>query len=217
MRVAVITSGNLVFTLVDFVVTTVLYVHGSSLDIFSDELEDFDIHRSTVDLWGTVLIRASLLFGATIGVFYNRTDGPQRVSNLGTLVSLICLTNMTYALAKLLMLSEEGALMYDPWFLSLFSWTCASAIGIMISWNLLSQTSNSVSEREDSEETERLVDGIETEDESSRRAENQGKSIPIQGPQSAFSCRTVRRTLVCCPLLSSFFSSLLRVSSLSQL
>lgn len=181
MRVAVIISGNLVFTLVDFVVTTVLFVHGSSLDIFSDELEDFDIHRSTVDLWGTVLIRASLLFGATIGVFYNRTDGPQRVSNLGTLVSLICLTNMTYALAKLLMLSEEEALMYDPWFLSLFSWTCASAIGIMISWKLLSQTPNSVSEREDSEETERLVDGIETEDESSKKSRKSRKEHPNSG------------------------------------
>lgn len=169
MRVAVILSGSLVFTLVDIMVTTILYVHGSSLDIFSDELEDFDIHRSTLDLWGTVLIRVSLLFGGSIGVFFNRNDGPRRVSNLGTLVALICLTNMTYALAKLLMFSEEGALMYDPWFLSLFSWTCASAIGIMISWNLLSQTPNAVSDREDSEETEGLVDGIETEDESSEK------------------------------------------------
>uniref|UniRef100_A0A8C1Y8J0 ABC-type oligopeptide transporter ABCB9 n=1 Tax=Cyprinus carpio TaxID=7962 RepID=A0A8C1Y8J0_CYPCA len=181
MKVAVIISGNLVFTLVDIVVTTVLYVHGSSLDIFSDELEGFDIHCSTVDLWGTVLIRSSLLFGATIGVFYNRTDGPQRVSNLGTLVSLICLTNMTYALAKLLMLSEEEALMYDPWFLSLFSWTCTSAIGIMISWKLMSQTPNSVSEREDSEETERLVDGIETEDESSKKSRKSRKEHPHSG------------------------------------
>ncbi|XP_043094188.1 ATP-binding cassette sub-family B member 9 [Puntigrus tetrazona] len=181
MRVAVIVSGNLVFTLADVVVTTVLYAHGSNLDIFSDELEDFDIHRSTVDLWGTVLIRASLLFGATIGVFYNRTDGPQRVSNLGTLVSLVCLTNMTYALAKLLMLSEEGALMYDPWFLSLFSWTCASAVGIMISWKLLSQTPNSVSEREDSEETERLVDGTEAEDESRKKSRKARKEHPRSG------------------------------------
>uniref|UniRef100_A0A672JYA8 ATP-binding cassette, sub-family B (MDR/TAP), member 9 n=1 Tax=Sinocyclocheilus grahami TaxID=75366 RepID=A0A672JYA8_SINGR len=181
MKVAVIISGNLVFTLVDVVVTTVLYVHGSSLDIFSDELEEFDIHRSTVDLWGTVLIRASLLFGASVGVFYNRSDGPQRVSNMGTLVSLVCLTNMTYALAKLLMLSEEGALMYAPWFLSLFSWTCTSAIGIMISWKLLSQTPNAVSEREDSEETERLVDGIETEDESSKKSRKSRKEHPHSG------------------------------------
>ncbi|KAL0193535.1 hypothetical protein M9458_011831, partial [Cirrhinus mrigala] len=181
MRVAVIISCSLVFTLVDIVVTTVLYIHGSSLDIFSDELEDFDIHCSTVDLWGTVLIRASLLFGASIGVFYNRSDGPRRVSNLGTLVSLICLTNMTYALAKLLMLSEEEALMYDPWFLSLFSWTCASAVVVMILWKLLSQTPNSVSEGEDSEETERLVDGIETEEESSKKSRKTRKEQSHSG------------------------------------
>jgi len=181
MRVAVILSGSLLFTLLDIMVTTILYVHGSSLDIFSDELEDFDIHRSTLDLWGTVLIRVSLLFGGSIGVFFNRNDGPRRVSNLGTLVALICLTNMTYALAKLLMFSEEGALMYDPWFLSLFSWTCASSIGIMISWSLLSKTPNAVSDREDSEETEGLVDGIETEDESSEKSSKSRKKSPHSG------------------------------------
>ncbi|KAI7812512.1 ATP-binding cassette sub-family B member 9 [Triplophysa rosa] len=170
MKVAVIIGFNLVFTLVDIVVTTVLYAHGSSLDIFADELEDFDIHRSTLDLWGMVLIRAVLLLGASIGVFFNRSDGPRRVSNLGTLVALICLTNMTYALAKMLMLSEEGDLMYDPWFLSLFSWTCLSAIGTMISWNQMAQASSVVSDREDNEERERLVDSIETEDESSEKS-----------------------------------------------
>lgn len=165
-----IISIILVFTLVDIVVTTVLYVHGSMLDIFADELEDFDVHRSTLDLWGTVLIRAVLLLGASIGVFFNRSDGPRRVSNLGTLVALVCLTNMTYALAKMLVLSEEGDLMYDPWFLSLFSWTCLSAIGTMISWNQMAEASGVASDREDSEDTERLVDSIETEDESNEKS-----------------------------------------------
>ncbi|XP_056313828.1 ATP-binding cassette sub-family B member 9 [Danio aesculapii] len=197
MRVAVIVSCNLVFTLVDIVLTTVLYIHGSRIDIFSDETEDFDIHRSTVDLWGTVLIRVSLLFGASIGVFFNRSDGPRRVSNLGTLVALICLTNMTYALAKLLMLSEEGNLMYDPWFLSLFSWTCVAAIGVMVSWKILSQTPNAVSDREDSEDTERLVD--ETEDESREKSMKSGKEHPHSGA-------TIGRLLSYCKKDSSLLS-----------
>lgn len=192
-----IVSCNLVFTLVDIVLTTVLYIHGSSIDIFLDETEDFDIHRSTVDLWGTVLIRVSLLFGASIGVFFNRSDGPRRVSNLGTLVALICLTNMTYALAKLLMLSEEENLMYDPWFLSLFSWTCVAAIGIMICWKILSQTPNAVSDREDSEDTERLVD--ETEDESREKSMKSGKEQPHSGA-------TIGRLLSYCKKDSSLLS-----------
>lgn len=196
MRVAVIVSCNLVFTLVDIVLTTVLYIHGSNIDIFSDETEDFDIHRSTVDLWGTVLIRVSLLFGASIGVFFNRRDGPRRVSNLGTLVALICLTNMTYALAKLLMLSEEGNLMYDPWFLSLFSWTCVAAIGVMIFWKILSQTTNAVSDREDSEDTERLVD--ETEDESEKSMKS--------GKEHTHSGATIGRLLSYCKKDSSLLS-----------
>ncbi|XP_051960517.1 ATP-binding cassette sub-family B member 9 [Xyrauchen texanus] len=181
MRVAVVISLNLLFSIVDIVVTTVLYVHGSCLDIFADEIEGFDIHRSTLDVWGMVLIRATLLYGASIGVFCNSSDGPGRVSNLGTLVALICLTNMTYALAKLLMLSEEEALMYDPWFLSLFCWTCVAAIGTMTLWNLLAYTPKAVSDREDCEETERLVDGIVTEDESSEKSRKSKKDDSHSG------------------------------------
>lgn len=215
MKVAVIISFNLVFTLVDIVVTTVLYVHGSSLDIFADELEDFDIHRSTLDLWGTVLIRAVLLLGASIGVFFNRSDGPRRVSSLGTLVALICLTNMTYALAKMLMLSEEGDLMYDPWFLSLFSWTCLSAIGTMVSWNQMAQASSVASDREDNEERERLVDSIESEDESSEKSRKSKN-------ESSNSGATIGRLLSYCKedsallALAFFFLLLSAVCKLSS-
>ncbi|XP_065106155.1 ABC-type oligopeptide transporter ABCB9-like [Paramisgurnus dabryanus] len=199
MRVAVIISCNLVFTLVDIVVSTVLYVHGSDLDIFADELEDFDIHSSTLDLWATVLIRASLIFGACIGLFFNRSDGPRRVSNLGTLVSLVCLTNMTYAVAKMLILSEEGNLMYDPWFQSLFSWTCLSAIGTMVLWNQLARATSVASDRNDGEETERLMDSVDTEDEYSE------KSKKAQNEES-HSGATIGRLLSYCKKDSALLS-----------
>uniref|UniRef100_A0A8C8GYT5 ABC-type oligopeptide transporter ABCB9 n=1 Tax=Oncorhynchus tshawytscha TaxID=74940 RepID=A0A8C8GYT5_ONCTS len=119
----------LLFILVDVIVTTVLYLHGCQTAIFTEDVQNFDILHSVLDLWGTMLVRVCLLLGASIGVLWNRVDGPCRVSALGTLTLLICLTVSTYALAKLLMLSEQGDLAHQPWFLSLFSWTCVSVLG----------------------------------------------------------------------------------------
>ncbi|XP_014026453.1 ABC-type oligopeptide transporter ABCB9 isoform X2 [Salmo salar] len=111
-----------------------------------------------------MLVRVCLLLGASIGVLWNRVDGPCRVSALGTLTLLICLTVSTYALAKLLMLSEQGDLAHQPWFLSLFSWTCVSVLGTVLLWRLLGRSPNTVTDGEGDgggsvcEETERLVE-----------------------------------------------------------
>ncbi|KAK6313371.1 hypothetical protein J4Q44_G00167180 [Coregonus suidteri] len=164
MGVIVVVSCILVFILVDVIVTTVLYLHGCQTAIFTEDVQNFDILHSVLDLWGTVLVRVCLLLGASIGVLWNRVDGPRRVSALGTLTLLICLTVSTYALAKLLMLSEQGDLAHQPWFLSLFSWTCVSVLGTVLLWRLLGRSPNTVTEGEGGggggvcEETERLVE-----------------------------------------------------------
>uniref|UniRef100_A0A8C9T1B5 ABC-type oligopeptide transporter ABCB9 n=1 Tax=Scleropages formosus TaxID=113540 RepID=A0A8C9T1B5_SCLFO len=153
MRFAAALSCNLLFVLTDIVVSTVLYTRGSQLYVFAQDLWRFDILHSALDLWGILLIRASLLLGACIGVLKNREDGPRRVSDLGTLNSLLCLVIMAYALVKLLLFSEQGTQMYDPWFLSLFSWTCTSAVVTMCAWSLLA--SSTLAASEPSEETEK--------------------------------------------------------------
>lgn len=167
MGVIVVVSYILLFILVDVIVTTVLYLHGCQTAIFTEDVQNFDILHSVLDLWGTMLVRVCLLLGASIGVLWNRVDGPCRVSALGTLTLLICLTISTYASAKLLILSEQGNLSHQPWFLSLFSWTCVSALGTVLLWRLLGRTPNTVTEGEGgggggghggSEETERLVE-----------------------------------------------------------
>uniref|UniRef100_A0A8C8MKX5 ABC-type oligopeptide transporter ABCB9 n=1 Tax=Oncorhynchus tshawytscha TaxID=74940 RepID=A0A8C8MKX5_ONCTS len=142
MGVIVVVSCILLFILVDVIVTTVLYLHGCQTAIFTEDVQNFDILHSVLDLWGTMLVRVCLLLGASIGVLWNRVDGPCRVSALGTLTLLICLTVSTYALAKLLMLSEQGDLAHQPWFLSLFSWTCVSVLGTVLLWRLLGRAPN---------------------------------------------------------------------------
>lgn len=147
-------SYNLLFVLVDIVVSTVLYIHGNHLITFAEDIWNFDILRSTLDLWGMLLVRVSLLLGASIGVYKNQEDGPQRMRDLGTLNSLLCLVVMAYALAKLLMFSEQDGMMYEPWFLSLLIWTCVAAMGTVMMWRILSKTPRA----ETGEDIERLLD-----------------------------------------------------------
>lgn len=172
MGIKVSVSCTVLFALLDIVISTVLYTRGSQLIIFRDDVLDFNILHSALDIWGTVILRASLLLGASIGVSWNKEDGPQRVATLSTLILLVCLIIITYALAKMLMLSELEALTHQPWFLSLVAWTCASSLAVVLLWSLLGKQPMSVGSHESgtsstsstanrgrggSEDTEKLV------------------------------------------------------------
>lgn len=199
MRLGLVVGLNLAFVLVDIVVSTTLYVQGSSVDVFADDVQDFDVHHSVLDLWGTLLVRTCLLLGGSIGVLWNRSDGPRRAASLGTLVVLMCLTILTYALAKLLVFSEEGGLMYDPWFLALFSWTCAAASVTMFLWKILAKP---CVERTASEEREGLVEEEEEEDEEEATSPKGRKGA--KGPPN--SGATVGRLLSYCKKDSGLLS-----------
>ncbi|AWP06471.1 putative ATP-binding cassette sub-family B member 9 [Scophthalmus maximus] len=162
-------SCTVLFTLLDVVVSTVLFTHGSHLVTFRDEVLDFSILTSALDLWGTALLRASLLLGASVGVSWNKADGPQRVAALAPLILLISLVVVTYALAKLLMLTELGPLTQRPWFLGLIGWTCASSLGVVLLWGLLGKEDGSGTRRGSrgeggSEDTEELVGTADEEE-----------------------------------------------------
>ncbi|KAL6113897.1 abcb9 [Pungitius sinensis] len=142
MDVRVSVSCVVSFCLLDVVVTTVLYARGSHLAVFQQDVLSFNILQSALDLWGAVLVRASLLLGASVGVSWNRRDGPRRVTNSSTLVAFTSLLSITYALAKLLMLTELGPLTRQPWTLSLTCWTCASSLVVVPLWRLLGKESH---------------------------------------------------------------------------
>ncbi|KAM8761212.1 ABC-type oligopeptide transporter ABCB9 isoform 1-T4 [Acanthopagrus schlegelii] len=182
MGLTVAVSCSVSFILLDVLVTTVLYVHGSHLSLFKEETLNFNVLESTLDLWLMALLRACLLLGATIGVSYNREDGPRRAAKSTPLTVFICLIVITYTLAKLLILMEpaEGTpvLTQRPWVLSLICWTCASSVGVMLFWRLLGMQSKTASNRRSSEgrggseDTEKLMEGAgeeEQEVESERR------------------------------------------------
>uniref|UniRef100_A0A1A8IQE5 ABC-type oligopeptide transporter ABCB9 n=2 Tax=Nothobranchius kuhntae TaxID=321403 RepID=A0A1A8IQE5_NOTKU len=161
MGTEVAVSCTMLFIVLDVLLTTVLYIHGSHLRRFTQEALDFNILGSALDLWGTVLLRASFLLGASIGVSWNKQEGPSRVAKFAILVLLTFMLVITYSLAKLLMLSEQESLNHQPWSLSLICWTCASSLGVILFWKQLGRASNSVSSlssRQGFEDTEKLVE-----------------------------------------------------------
>lgn len=202
MGIKVYVSLTVLYVLLDIVITTVLYTHGSHLTIFKKDALNFNILQSSLDLWGTVLLRVSLLLGASIGVSWNREDGPPRVAKLTTLILFICLSLITYTLAKLLMLSELGPLSQRPWLLSLICWTCASSLGVMLLWGRLGKESSSVSsrssERGGSEDREKLVETAGEEEQEVGCERKKKKEEGKQEKEKTNSGATLGRLLKYC-------------------
>ncbi|XP_049906502.1 ATP-binding cassette sub-family B member 9 [Epinephelus moara] len=203
MGIKVAVSCTVLYTLLDVIVTTVLYTHGLHLNIFTKDALNFNILQSALDLWVTVLFRASLLLGASIGVSWNRQDGPQRAAKLSSLIVFICLIVITYALAKMLMLTELKPLTQQPWFLSLICWTCASSLGVMLLWRMLGKESNSASTsctsggEGGSEDAEKLV-GTAGEEEQGVGCERKKKDEESQEKKMTSSGATLGRLLTYC-------------------
>ncbi|XP_068617018.1 ABC-type oligopeptide transporter ABCB9 [Brachionichthys hirsutus] len=133
-------SCSVLCVTLDLVVATLLYTHGLNVNSFREDALDFDVLRSVLDLWGTALLRAGLLLGASIGVSWNRTRGPSRVAKLSSSVVFSSLIVITYAMAKMLMLAERGPLPSQPWALSLICWTCATSVAAVLTWVLLGRS-----------------------------------------------------------------------------
>ncbi|XP_035291591.1 ATP-binding cassette sub-family B member 9 [Anguilla anguilla] len=204
MRTAAAVCCSLLLVLADVVVTTVLYVRGSHPAVFAEDARDFDVFRSVLDLWGLLLVRASLLVGGAVGVSRNRADGPGRASALGPVCDLLCLVVTAYALAKLLVFSEQGSLVYDPWFLGLFGWTCGSAVGTACLWRLLARSRDAVADGGGGrgggkEESERLVDPAAAEEEVDEEAPGEEEEEERKGAKDGpHSGATVGRLLSYC-------------------
>lgn len=181
--------------LLDVVVSTVLYTNASDWSIFKRDALDFHISRSLLDLWGTVLLRACLLLGACAGVSLNRRDGPARVTKAYSIILLVFMSIVTYALAKMLILTEEDRLTHRPWDLSLICWTCVSSVAVMLLWRLLRKTSDSISTAPptSAEDTERLLATVGEESSERKKAEPES-----QEPEKSSSGATLGRLLSYC-------------------
>ncbi|XP_074527015.1 ABC-type oligopeptide transporter ABCB9 isoform X2 [Halichoeres trimaculatus] len=205
MSFRVTVSFTVLYALLDVIITTVLYTHGSLVSIFKEDVQNFNIMLSALDIWGTVLVRASILLGASVGVCVNRGDGPQRVAKLTTPLHFICLIIITYSLVKLLMLIELVSLLHQPWFLSLVCWTCASCLGVVLLWGLLGKESHSEShhhsgrrDKEGAEDTKRLVDTAAEEEPEVGYEGRKRKEEGQEEKENTSTDATLRRLLSYC-------------------
>ncbi|MGH0167489.1 UNVERIFIED_CONTAM: hypothetical protein FKN15_062604 [Acipenser sinensis] len=171
--------------------TTLLYIRGVHTERFVQDLNNFDVYRSVVDLWAASLVRSSLLMGAAIGVSKNTTEGPKRVKDLETFTIVMCLLTGMYSVIKLLLYSEVMESLSDPWFLCLVAWTCVSALATFLTWKLLSlvqpvrETTLGInSEAVSPEETESLLD---SEEDSSKGAKKDTASPATIGRLLSYS------------------------------
>ncbi|CAL8248329.1 unnamed protein product [Merluccius merluccius] len=204
MNIKIAAACTSAFAVVDVIVTTVLYCRGSHLGIFSEDVLNFSVRRSLLDLWATLLLRACLLLGGSAGVLRSREAGPRRVSRMATPVLLVCLCVVTYALVKLLIRSErDEGLARQPWFLGLFAWTCASALGVVPLWGCLGKVDLDL-DGGGCEDRERLVDGREEEmekeeEEEMEKEEEVGRRSGGKGSQEKTnSGATLGRLLAYC-------------------
>ncbi|XP_076027096.1 ABC-type oligopeptide transporter ABCB9 isoform X2 [Genypterus blacodes] len=88
---------------------------------------------------------------------------------------------ITYALVKMLILSELPSFPHQPWILGLISWTCASCVCVVLLWRLLGKESSSVttstssSDGRNSEETEQLMEPANVEEQEVGRGKQKEK------------------------------------------
>ncbi|KAM4709769.1 ABC-type oligopeptide transporter ABCB9 [Discoglossus pictus] len=128
---------SLTFTVCDLVVTTVLYIYSCNNTSIIEDLRNFDIFHSMLDIWATSLLRSSISLGAVIGVTINRTHGPSRLKASLTPMILVCYLIATYAVIKLLLYCENEKPIWDPWFWSLLAWTWVASAVTFLSWRQL--------------------------------------------------------------------------------
>ncbi|XP_006894701.1 PREDICTED: ATP-binding cassette sub-family B member 9 [Elephantulus edwardii] len=138
MRLWKAVVATLAFMSMDVSVTTAIYVLSHLDRSLLEDIRDFNIFDSVLDLWAACLYRSCLLLGATIGVAKNSALGPQRLRASWPVITLVCLGVGIYAMVKLLLFSEVRRPIQDPWFWALFAWTYVSLAASFLLWWLLS-------------------------------------------------------------------------------
>ncbi|XP_007936322.1 ABC-type oligopeptide transporter ABCB9 [Orycteropus afer afer] len=129
---------TLAFMSVDVGMTTAIYILSHLDRSLLEDIRDFNVFDSVLDLWAACLYRSCLLLGATIGVAKNSALGPQRLRASWPVITLVCLAVGIYAMVKLLLFSEVRRPIQDPWFWALFVWTYISLAASFLLWWLLS-------------------------------------------------------------------------------
>ncbi|XP_056391492.1 ABC-type oligopeptide transporter ABCB9 isoform X2 [Hyla sarda] len=129
----------LMFTACDLSVSTLLYICSCKKATIIQDIVQFNIFHSLLDVWATSLLRASISIGAVLGVAWNQVNGPRRLQASLTPMTLVCYLFGSYAVIKLLLYSEEEKHIQDPWLWSLLVWTWVSSAITLLTWKQMGE------------------------------------------------------------------------------
>lgn len=132
-------SCTVLFTACDLTVSTLLYICTCKKASIIQDIVQFDIFNSMVDVWGTSLLRTIISLGAVLGVVWNQINGPRRLLATLTFMTLVCYLIASYTIIKLLLYSEEEKPVQDPWFWSLVVWTWVSSAITLLAWKQMGE------------------------------------------------------------------------------
>ncbi|XP_063820625.1 ABC-type oligopeptide transporter ABCB9 [Pseudophryne corroboree] len=128
---------TLTFTVCDLTISTLLYIFSCKKESIIQDMVQFSMFHSVMDVWGTSFLRTCISVGAVIGVAQNRMNGPQRLQASITPMTLVCYLIGSYAMIKMLLYSEVEKPIKDPWFWSLLVWTWVSSAVTLLTWRQL--------------------------------------------------------------------------------
>lgn len=133
-------ASTILFSIVDLVVTTVIYGHGT--DYRRQFLKDFYLYKfplSMIELWVFALARTSILLGGSLGFICKPNAAVDRFSCVKPLMSMVLVLMWLYTMTKLLAFTEEENDLKKPWFWSLFCWTHVGLFGVSIFWSRIAK------------------------------------------------------------------------------
>ena len=128
-----------VFHGVDFILSTILYGHGSEFKYYLvTDIRFFKFDESFLEFWVFSCLRFILAIGAIIGIWKNTKHAVYRIEWSQLIIFAMSAFMWSYAIVKLLLYSETGALWdKDVWFWCFFAWTIIASILLYLHWSQL--------------------------------------------------------------------------------
>ncbi|XP_041346631.1 ATP-binding cassette sub-family B member 9-like [Gigantopelta aegis] len=175
---------NLVLTLCDVVVTTVIFSHGTNFHYhFTVDLYMYDFSHSLFDLWIFTLIRSSVILGLICAAIYNPVAAIPRAKFIKKVVLLFSALMFMYIMAKLLGLSDFSENMHDAWMWGMLGWTAAASFLFYGEWILISSVTVLIDVKNinSDEETSPLLGNGSAGKESKEKSETaKAKRVPVR-------------------------------------
>ena len=146
MRKPVILISTTVISLVDIVLSTILFCRGKHFSLF-DYLFEYTFTSSVFELWCLSILRASVLLGLVFGVLKNPQAAVFRIKSARALFYYVAAILCMFTLIKLLAVSEHETFIHNIWFWCLLSWCLMGSIVFAIVITILGNVKVTQSDR----------------------------------------------------------------------